>query len=263
MTAEDFMNGLLCNSRSSSQGRQMCSHLSAPHINIISMAVPVGNNALQSVGVAEAVQHRSGSPLVLCAVGDGAAQEGKFLEAVSEAVRRRLPIIFLIEDNQWAISTRTTGQTFYSLPSGRGDQFMGTDVQRLDGRDPIAAYEGFGEIVQRLRQHREPVLVVLEVERLTSHTNADDQRLYRDEKDIRRAANCGDPVVHMKSYLLENGCDVRVLASLEEEIQAEVASAEIESLQDGDPQPEFTAKIPLPIELTHPQNERRGLDGDS
>ena len=140
---------------------------------------------------------------------------------------------------------------------------MGTDVHRLDGRDPIAAYEGFGEIVQRLRQYREPVLVVLEVERLTSHTNADDQRLYRDEKDIRRAADCGDPVVYMKSYFLENGCDARVLASLEEEIQAEVASAEIESLQDGDPQPEFSAKIPLPIELTHLQNERRGLDGDS
>ena len=260
MTAREFMNGLLYTGHSNSQGRQLCSHLSAPHLNIISMAVPVGNNALQAVGVAEAVQHRPGNPLVLCAVGDGATQEGEFLEAVSESSRRRLPVLFLIEDNQWAISTRTDGQTFFSTPRGRADQFMGIDVQRLDGRDPIAAYTGFGEIVCRLRQDRQPALAVLQVERLSSHTNADDQRVYRDDDDIRRAERDGDPVRRMRSYLLENGCEPDTLTAMEDEIRAEIAEAECDALQDVDPQPElgFSAKIPLPIDLTHPQKEYRG-----
>ena len=93
VTPADFMNGLLYNASSNSSGRQLCSHLSAPHLNVITMAVPVGNNALQAVGVAEAIQHRPGNPLVLCAVGDGATQEGEFLDAVSEAARRRLPVL--------------------------------------------------------------------------------------------------------------------------------------------------------------------------
>lgn len=261
MTAQNFMDGLLCNSRSNSQGRQISAHVSAPHLNIISMAGPVANNALQAVGVAEAIQHQPGNPLVLCGVGDGTTQEGEFFEAVAEAVRRRLPVLFLVEDNQWAISTRTTGQTYFSPPRGRGDQFMGTDVCRLNGRDPIESYQGFGKIVQHIRQHREPALVVFDVERLASHTNADDQRIYRDENEIHRASECGDPVASLKSYLLENGTDTQSLTTIDEQIEAEIHAAEIAALQEEDPQPEFSAKIPLPIELTHPQRERRGPEG--
>ncbi|MCH2127570.1 MAG: beta-ketoacyl-ACP synthase 3 [Pirellulaceae bacterium] len=260
VTPADFMNGLLYNASSNSSGRQLCSHLSAPHLNVITMAVPVGNNALQAVGVAEAIQHRPGNPLVLCAVGDGATQEGEFLEAVSEAARRRLPVLFLIEDNQWAISTRTSGQTFFSPPQGSASAFMGVEIQSLDGRDVISSYERFGQIVDQLRKDRQPVLAVMQVERLTSHTNADDQRIYRSEDEIQRATHCGDPVHHLKTYLLANSISSATLDAIDEEIHGIVSAAELQALQHDNPEPENSAKISLPIELTHPQRENRGRD---
>jgi len=80
-----FFTGLLCKADSCSEGRQMSAHLSDPSLNVLSMVGPVGNNALQAVGVAAVVRDRPGSAVVHCSVGDGTTQEGEFLEACGEA----------------------------------------------------------------------------------------------------------------------------------------------------------------------------------
>ncbi len=87
----EFIASFLCRAGSHSSGRQMSAHLSAPERHVLSLVGPVGNNALQAVGVAAAVKDQPTRPLVVCSVGDGTTQEGEFLEAVAEAVRSELP----------------------------------------------------------------------------------------------------------------------------------------------------------------------------
>src|SRR6516162_8252351 len=120
----EFFRSLLCTASSHSAGRQMSAHLSARSLNVLSIVGPVGNNALQAVGVAAALNDRPGNPIVLCSTGDGTTQEGEYLEACLEAIRWRLPVLFLVEDNRWAISTPTEGKTFASLPDGPAGEFV-------------------------------------------------------------------------------------------------------------------------------------------
>ena len=184
LTARDFFDSLYCNDHSHSRGRQMSAHMSDRALNLMSIVGPVGNSALQSVGVAAAIKDSPQDPIVICSVGDGTTQEGEFLEAVAEAVRSELPVLFFVEDNRWAISTDTQQKTFYSLPQGSPEQFYGLPIHRFDGRNLITAEPAIGPVVRAVRESRGPALVVFEVERLTNHTNADDQTIYRDPDDI-------------------------------------------------------------------------------
>ena len=102
----------------------MSAHLSSRALNITSIVGPVGNNALHSVGVGAALKHKSSMPIAICCVGDGTTQQGEFVEAVAEAVRSQYPVVFIIEDNSFSISTRTTKQTFFDLPDGPASFFL-------------------------------------------------------------------------------------------------------------------------------------------
>jgi len=231
---------------------------SDPGLHILSMVVPVGNNGLQAVGVAAAIRDQAGAPIVYCGSGDGATQEGEFLEACAEAVRDRLPVLFVVQDNHYAISTPTTGRTFYSLPNGANNQFFGMRIRFVDGRQAVHAYQAFGEVVGEMRRHRGPALIVLDVERLSSHTNADDHSVYRSADDIARCRQTGDPIPIFERWLLEHGWSEAELAQVRQEIELVIAQADEESIFGPDPEPVFEAKRPLNVELTHPSRERRG-----
>ena len=179
----EFFNTVLCNAASMSAGRQLSPMLSVPAVNVLPMVGPVANNALQSVGIAAQIRDTTTRPLVVCSLGDGGTQQGEFLEAVAEAVRSTLPVLFLIEDNQYAISTRTPGRTFYSLPDGDAAAFMGLPIHRFDGRDALACAADLQSIVEQIRSTRGPALCLLSMERLADHTNADDERVYRDQNE--------------------------------------------------------------------------------
>jgi 2-oxoisovalerate dehydrogenase E1 component len=155
----EFFDSLLCNGSSHSAGRQMSAHLSAPGLNVLSVVGPVGNNALQAAGVAHQIKAQGTRPFVLCSLGDGTTQQGEVLESIAEAVRCVLPILFLVQDNRYSISTKTEGKTFYSTPNGKAKSFYGLKIHRLDGSDPIACREGLGRLVNRIRATREPSLV--------------------------------------------------------------------------------------------------------
>jgi len=114
VTPRKFFDNTLGKDASTDRGRRMGAFFSDPKLKILSMVTPVGNNALQAVGVAAAVRERQNAPIVLCGLGDGTTQQGEFLEACAEAARDELPVLFMIEDNGLAISTRTDGRTFYS-----------------------------------------------------------------------------------------------------------------------------------------------------
>ena len=236
----------------------MYGFFSDPDLHVLSMVVPVGNNGLQAAGVAAAVRDQPGSPIVYCGAGDGTTQEGEFLEACAEAVRSRLPVLFVVQDNHYAISTPTAGRTFYSLPDGANNQFFGMPIRFVDGRQAVQAYHAFGEVVADMRQHRGPALIVLEVERLSSHTNADDHSIYRSADDIARCRQTGDPIPLFEQWLLEQGWSETDLAEVRQQIELAIVQADEEAIFGADPEPEFEAKRPLKVELTHPSRERRG-----
>ncbi|MHB8970332.1 MAG: beta-ketoacyl-ACP synthase 3 [Pirellulaceae bacterium] len=259
VTPRTFFDGLFCKQASPTRGRQMCAHAFFDRqLKILSAPVPVGNAALQSVGVATVIKDHVSRPLVLHSIGDGGTQEGEFLEACAEAVRLQLPVLFLIQDNHLAISTTTTGQTFYSRPDGEADSFYGMPIHRIDGRHVVTAWQQMKTVVETIRQHRSPVVVVFDVERLSSHTNADDDSLYRDPDELRRAAETGDPIRNFEQYLLAAGYSDATLAEIRREVEVEVVEAEAAAYAGPEPVPVLTAKAPIQVELIHPSRERQG-----
>lgn len=265
LPAEQFFHGLLGNAKSSSQGRQMCAHLSAPELKLLTMAGPVGNNALPAVGVAQEIvaqrqrpefvngesNGNADYPIVVCANGDSTTQQGEFLEAIAEAVRAQLPLLFLIEDNGYGISTRTAGNTFYHLPSGPASEFYGLPVHRLDGRDVLACDRAFGPVVASVRR-RSPALVVMEVERLTHHTNADDERVYRDELEIRKVRHSADPIERLRECLVAAGVSTTRLHDIVAEVDAEVRAAAEGALLVPNPPSNFDARPPAALDAKAP-----------
>ena len=249
VSAEMFFHSALCTADSHSAGRQMSAHLSAPDLHLLSLVGPVGNNALQAVGVALEVRNRPGAPVVVCSVGDGTSQQGEFLEAVSEAVRSRAPVLFWIEDNGLAISTHTRGATLYDLPGGPASDFLGLPIHRLDGRDPLACLQAAGELVESIRRSRGPVLAVFRAERLTHHTNADDERVYRSEAERREVRTAADPVLALRASVLASGVVAEELDALESRWVLHVRAAAERALRSPNPKVNLDARAPLPAEL--------------
>ena len=247
LPVREFFSSLLCRADSHSAGRQMSAHYSAPKLRVLSMVGPVGNNALQAVGVAAAVKDQAERPIVVCSVGDGTTQQGEFYEAVSEAVRRHLPVLFLIEDNRLSISTATTGQTFFDLPTGHAELFFGLPIHHIDGTDVFAVDNAFERIVPAVRQSRNSALVVLHVERLSDHTNADDETAYRNAQEIHNVRANADPVRLFEDHLVCQGVSEETLRAIREEVTTTVRDAAAFK-------PEAPAKLQSPTTQSRKQN---------
>jgi len=256
-----FFLSLFCKDQSHSRGRQMSAHLSDPARHVLSLVGPVGNNALQAVGVASVIKDRPTRPLVLCSLGEGTTQQGEVLEAIAHAVRETLPVLFVIEDNAWAISTKTRGQTFFSTPAGDADSFYGLSLVRVDGRDPEASYHAFSRAVDEVRRERGPVLLVFQVSRLGSHTNADDHRAYRTLEEIEDTRRRDDPLPRLEHWLVERGVPAAELEALRARIKAEILADAIAAQDSPDPVATSTAKALLPTHLTNPAEEHTGVAG--
>jgi 2-oxoisovalerate dehydrogenase E1 component len=248
-----FFDALLCKASSSSQGRRMTPFMSDPDLHVLSMVTPVGNSPLQAVGVAAARNNDASGPIVVCGQGDGGTQQGEFFEACAEAVRRELPVLFFIENNGLAISTKTEGRTFFSLPRRHASDLLGMPIHRIDGREVSAACAALQPVVQHVRRQRQPSVVVFDVERLASHTNADDQKVYRPDDEIRLAAITGDPIRNLEQLLLEQGCPQSALDEIQQSVAQQVTLAQAEALAAADPEVTFVAKRPLPSELLSDQ----------
>jgi 2-oxoisovalerate dehydrogenase E1 component len=245
---ETVFYGLFSKEESNSAGRRMPAFPCDRSLNIMSTPTLVGSNVLQAVGAASIIKDDEGNPFVLVSVGDGATQQGDFYEAVAEAVRSNLPVLFLIEDNRFALSTVTKGNTFYSLPDGETDSFYGLSIHRVDGSAAAQTYGKFGEIVGELRKTRGPQIVVFNVERLESHTNADDQSVYRTEADLKNAMENADPCAKLRDYMLANGVDSDQVKAIEDEVKEQIDAAFHLSRKGTTPKAALTAKKPLPVQ---------------
>ncbi len=222
----------------SSGGRQMPSHWSDRRLHIVSPSSATGTQCLHGVGCAEGgVLDRAiaakggrepsahGDEVVLVSLGDGATSEGEFWESLNSACTRRLPVVFLIQDNGYAISVPVDAQTPGGDISKLVESFPALRLARADGTDLSDSWSAMQDAVGYVRARRGPALVHARTVRLYSHSLSDDDRAYRPQaerdEDARR-----DPVARLRSqYLAEGIATESELTTLEAEIDAEINEA--------------------------------------
>ncbi|MBI9020289.1 MAG: beta-ketoacyl-ACP synthase 3 [Verrucomicrobia bacterium] len=260
-TQTELMLGLLGKTGSPSEGRRMPGFACNRKLNLMSAPTGVGSNALQAVGVAQAIKDEADRPLVYCGIGDGGSQEGEVLEAIAEAVRSQLPVLFVVQNNKFALSTPSKGRTFFSLPDGDASEFYGLPLLRVDGTDAVATHRVFGEAVSKVRKTRGPQIVVMELERLGSHTNADDHTLYRSAEDIRDIFENADPILILAKKLIAAGIPETQLKEIEHSINHEMDESFAIARKAENAKTEFSAKKPLSKEFLA-RSEIRS-DGDA
>ncbi len=221
---------------SSSGGRQMPGHFSDRRRNIFSVATPTASQCLPAAGAAWAFKMSGTDQVVLATVGDAATRQGEFYEAVAFALQERLPVLFVIEDNRYGISTPT--ERFFPYRLGAlGEECL----VRVDARDPCGVFRAGADCVARARQGGGPAVLWCEMDRLCSHTSSDDQRVYRRAEDIA-ADLLRDPIDNLARRLIEEG------ALTLEEWHAE--QAEIARQVDADYRGAQTAADPEPEAAT-------------
>src|SRR5439155_1325855 len=232
-----------------SGGRQMPSHWGHKALNIVSQSSPTGTQLLQAVGCAEAWLRYTridaiaekpvhGDELVYVSAGDGTTSEGEFWEALNTASNLKLPVLFLIEDNSYAISVPVEVQTAGGSISRLVRSFPGLLVEEVDGCDPIASHVGLGRAIDRLRSpDGGPALVHARTIRHYSHSLSDDERLYK--TDTEREEEAGrDPIPAFGRLLVRNRvADEGFLQAMREEIDREVDEAAQSALAAPKPDP--------------------------
>jgi 2-oxoisovalerate dehydrogenase E1 component len=234
-----------------SGGRQMPSHWGHRDLNIVSTSSPTGTQFLQAVGAAEARLRYAPTPelagrddlyradeVVLCTTGDGTTSEGEFWEALNTACNLALPIVFLVEDNGYAISVpvevNTAGGSISKLVTG----FPGLLIQDVDGCDVLASYDALVRAHEHCRTRKGPALVHARVIRPYSHSLSDDEVQYRPpaERDVDAQR---DPLRRFPEYLVAQGvASPAELALVKEQVEEEVRVATEVALAAPQPKPE-------------------------
>jgi len=232
-----------------SGGRQMPSHWGHKALNIVSQSSPTGTQFLQAVGCAEAWLRYSqldglaqkpvhGDELAYCSAGDGTTSEGEFWEALNTASNLKLPVLFLIEDNGYAISVPVEVQTPGGSVSALVANFPDLYVEEVDGCDPLACYEVLARATAHCRARRGPALVHAHVTRPYSHSLSDDEVVYRPPSEREDEAR-RDCVVTFPEWLIAEGIATAAeIDSIKRQVDEEIQVATEVALAAPQPKPE-------------------------
>jgi len=235
----------------SSGGRQMPSHWGHPKFNIVTKSSCTGTQFVQAVGAAEATLYYEGRPkalaqarkaplgkyvrheadeIVYVSGGDGATSEGEFWESLNAACAKELPLLYLIEDNGYAISVPVEVQTAGGSISRLTRSFPSLHVAECDGTDPLESYGVLKEAVEYVRQRRGPALIHAKVTRPYSHSLSDDEKLYKTSEEREEEAH-RDPLSKFSLFLVREGLiDQKEIEHLEAEVDREVRDAADQAL---------------------------------
>jgi 2-oxoisovalerate dehydrogenase E1 component len=229
-----------------SGGRQMPSHWGHKKLNIVSTSSPTGTQFLQAVGSAEASVRANTlgitegftekDEVVFVSTGDGTTSQGEFWESLNTACNLKLPVVYLVEDNGYAISVpvevNTAGGSISKLVASFPDLY----IQEVDGCDLLASYEVMQKAVDYARKRKGPALVHAKVIRPYSHSLSDDEVMYRPDAE-RDADAARDPITTYPKWLIDEGyITAEGIKAIEEEVDAEVLAATDDAL--AQPQPD-------------------------
>ncbi|MGH9181929.1 MAG: alpha-ketoacid dehydrogenase subunit alpha/beta, partial [Acidimicrobiales bacterium] len=230
-----------------SGGRQMPSHWGAPELHIVTQSSPTGSQCLPAVGCAEAGRYIADHPglpgcvaqddeLTYVSMGDGATSQGEFWESLNTACTLRLPVLFLVADNGYAISVPVRDQGPAAI-SELVCRFPGLAVHQVDGRDYFASRATGRAAVEHVRAGAGPALVHATVTRPYSHSSADTQGKYRPASELLDEAE-NDPILLLETELIAGGLlDVESAAAIRESARKLVARAAKKALAAPRPHP--------------------------
>jgi 2-oxoisovalerate dehydrogenase E1 component len=230
-----------------SGGRTYYSH---PSINkpgfpkIPHQSSATGMQAIPATGMAHAVSYleyegrldKDKLPVVLCSLGDGSVTEGEVAEAFQMAVLKQLPIIYLVQDNNWGISA--SGDEMYAMNAYEyAKGFKGMERMHITGYDFIESYEKMTEAIDYVRTKRKPILVHAEVPLLGHHTSGVRKEWYRSEEDLKKHESI-DPFPRLKEILLSKGASLESLNLIESEARKKIQKEFDKAVSSPDPEPE-------------------------
>ena len=238
MTPYDIFLGLFAKAEDpSSGGRQMPSHWGSRRLGIISHSSPIASQLPHASGIAYAIKYRGEDAVVACWFGEGATSEGIWHEALNFAGIHKLPVIFVCENNHYAISVTQAKQMAVENVADRAAGY-GMPGVVVDGNDVLASYAAMKDAVERARAGEGPTLVEAKTYRFFPHTSDDDDRSYRSREEVEEAKH-HDPIDNFDHYLREVGVmaeeEVEAIAA---EIKADVDRQIDEAWTSPDPEPD-------------------------
>src|SRR6059036_3716913 len=249
---EMFLSAVAAEDDPNSGGRQMPSHWGHKQLNIVSQSSPTGTQLLQAVGAAEAlVKYKDlegdhselagkvrGDEIVYVSAGDGTTSEGEFWEALNTASNLKLPVLFLIEDNGYAISVPVEIQTAGGSVSRLVRNFPGLLVEEVDGCDPVASYDVVLRASEYVRQRKGPALVHAHVTRPYSHSLSDDEVLYKPPKEREEEARRDCLTLFPKRLTADGAVTAAEIEAIQRQVDEEVSVAADMALASPQPEPE-------------------------
>jgi 2-oxoisovalerate dehydrogenase E1 component len=250
-------------------GREYYSHPNyrgADKPTIIHQSSATGMQAIPTTGVAQGIQYleqinstklvkgpNGELPVVICSLGDASVTEGEVSEAFQFAILKKLPVIYLVQDNNWGISATAEEvrvMDAYDYAAG----FPGLDRVRIDGSNFEESFDTMHRVVQYVRQHRTPYLVQAKVPLLGHHTSGVRREFYRTQEDLEKHA-AGDPLPKLRLRLLQLGIDSQQLQSIEKEAWAAVTGQFQQAAEAPEPD---TATVTDHVFVPTPVTEERG-----
>ncbi len=236
MTTKDLMLNILSKADDpNSGGRQMPMHYGHKDLRIVSQSSPTGTQFLQAVGAAMGAKYNKTDEVIYVSSGEGTTAQGAYHEALNWAAREKLPIIFVIQDNQFAISVHISehiaGGSIEKISSG----YEGLTVEKLNGLDFDASFKAMKKASDRAKKGQGPTLFIADVVRLQSHSISDNQLKYRKTKEIE-AEKKKDPILLLEKKILAKKIATKAsLANIKENIIEEVNQATIWAETQAEP----------------------------
>lgn len=242
-----------------SGGRQMPCNWNLPAANVISISGVAASHIPHAVGIALGMRLCRESTAVLASCGEGATSMGEWYEAVNWAAVQRLPVVFLVQNNGFALSTRQKAQMLRS-PANKASG-MGLPVQKVDGTDPFKVFEVVDKMLEEARAGKGPGLVEALVNRIPPHSSDDDDRSYRTRAEVEDARR-QDPLHMLRSYLMREGILSREqVEAMDEDIRTEIEDALLAAERMAGPEPggeEASVYAAVPKDLPCPQIDPGG-----
>lgn len=242
MTAKDFMLSVYARAEDpNSGGRQMPSHFGSRRLRIMTKSSVVGPQICHAAGIAYAAKLRKTDEVVVTCIGEGGTSQGDWHEGLNWAGIHRLPLICVVQDNDYAISVPHRLQMGVDSVAKRAEGY-GVAGVTLDGGDLLASYEAMKAAVERARTGDGATLIDAKVARFTSHSSDDDQRRYRPQAELEALLR-RDPIERFRNYLL----DEQLISEQEDEELQQACAQEVEEAvryaeAAGQPDPAETEK---------------------
>lgn len=230
-----------------SGGRMMPEHFSDKNVRIPCQSSCVGSQFLQAVGLAKSVQLRKAQEVVYVSAGEGATSQGDFHEALNFSCLHRLPVVFVIQDNGWAISVPVKEQTAGGTITKMARGYEGLSVFEIDGCDYEDTWAALTDAVAKARNGHGPSLVVAKVPRIGAHSSSDDPKKYKDEETLAEERS-RDPITRLENWAMEQG----IISSTDLEAFRQTQFERIEQAADAAEQIPFPPRSSAATKVFHP-----------